>query len=421
MTKKRFKMKKFTLLLLVLSGAVLAQDITIPVQDADSEPDNKKATKEEGGILSSMIMMYSTVRNAVKYTYDQIQFMRGIGNTVTDIGDWFKDTKERTRRLGKCFHDLGTEPGDWMMKLEKVEEIFDRIDDLALNQTAKLDLLVAQGEHYFDTLHTNPYVDSKGLMHRPMITPPTQLVSNQLTEWSEQVPWESIGKTEASVRREQLEKQNVADVDGAMHEEQMRLGLYADMESKGEDAEENLVLISKELASHVKGNSMAFEKWSQQGLNNVNQLDKEFQEAGTEGINKTELQTSWWMIEQVNAQNKGILHSELELKALLGVLGIDLFESTQLQTQRTALRINARQLAGYGGGNDMYAAGMTYDELKRYLGEPSTSDDPVEIRERLNVFEEAKKVFTEPSEKRYIDYKIFDEKNKLTRAEKLAG
>jgi hypothetical protein len=339
-------MKNFKGMFLVflLAGGIFAEDL-VNVPEADSEPANKKTTKEETGILSSMISWYSQVRNAVKFAYDEVQYFKGVRNTWIDMQNWWKDSKARVQYLKKSVVEFPLDEGSIFMKLEKTEEIFDQVDDLAFRKTAVFDSIASTLEFYVDTLIENPYIDAKGRAHRVLFAPTTDKIAAKLTQWSEKVPWQSVGKTEAYQRKKELADYS-PNPDKAYEIEIEKENVYNKITHQAQD--EQIIEISKEVAAHVLSNSKMYEQWAVQASRNAAGLEEKFKNADVKGLNATELQTAWWMLEQMNSTNKQIAHSEMELKAYVAALGIDIYETTEKRSAQIIQNVSAKELGRSG-------------------------------------------------------------------------
>lgn len=283
-------------------------------QPAVDRPKNlDPPSKEEGGILTTLVSSYMAVRNAVKFTYDEIKYFERMYDTYESMGLWFERNKRRVDDIFDATTQLVTDPEDVFTTLRRMEGIFDRVDYLVLYETHKFDAILAGGENLWDaaTARNNAYTG--------LIVPNTEGVLSYI---------EALFTGNPAPTQDEYDRMTPEDWDAwnQNHIAQERIN------SLNKDAwpEEKARRASVLIASSAMAKSAAFSKWSLRANQNIAELDGKL--AGVKGVNQQSLAAAWYALENANANNKRIQHSAEELKALLGILGADLYFSARART-----------------------------------------------------------------------------------------
>lgn len=273
-------------------------------------------TKEEGGILTTLVSSYMAVRNSVRFVYDEVTYFERMYDTYDEMTTWFDKNKERVENLFDASTRVFSDPENVFTTLRRMERIFDAVDELVLVEPRKFDLILSGGEKLVDVAagRNNAYTG--------FIIPNTEGVLKYveaLFTSNEGLPLPDDEKAKMSQDEQDLfslynsSRKSIQDV------------------AKNDWPEERVRVAASLIASSAMANSEAYNKWSIRANNHVIQVDKAF--AGIEGVNQNMMAAAWYGLENCNASNKRIRHSLEELKALQGMLGIDIWFQARKRTE----------------------------------------------------------------------------------------
>ncbi len=277
------------------------------------KPKNFEApSKEEGGILTTLVSSYMAVRNSVKFAYDEIMYFEHMYDTYERIHDWFDRNKNKVENTWDASTRIVTDPKDVFTTLRRMETIFDAVDDITLNETKKFDLLLAGGENLWDvaTARNNQYTG--------FIIPNTE----QTLDYVEGL---FTGKAGMSLSEQQKAQMTADEVDSWTKYYEQRKSL--ENIPKENWPEERVRLAATLIASSAMANSGALNKWSLKANLDAQGLEKSLN--GVEGVNQNGVAGALYALETSNANNKRLRHSIEELKALQGLLGMDMWVFAQ--------------------------------------------------------------------------------------------
>jgi hypothetical protein len=306
--------KWLLILMTLLSTSIVAQNLIDPPKEEDQA---NKASKEEKGILSSMILIYTKTRDGVKYAYDEIQYWKNMKRTYDKMEDWFSRNKAKMQQAGNTFVLLTTEKGDVLSKFKKTEEFFDQIEDIAFKETREFDRNLASFEKSYDKMVEHERI-------RGRMIPTTSDVLNKVS---------TLFSPESST----------VIIDDNMSENERAIALARQKEEnelaqkRSEIKESSIYNVSKYVASSAMAKSEVYYGWSLTSLGGVENIADKYK--NYKGINQKEMQTAWYGIEQVNANNFRLRHSQEELKVYIAMLGLNTW---QLSDQRGVEIYNER-------------------------------------------------------------------------------
>jgi hypothetical protein len=286
--------------ILLLTGSVFSE--TAPIIDRPKNMD--EPTKEEKGILSTLVLIYTKTRDAVKFCYDEVQYFKEMKHNFQNMQAWFERAKNRGEYIWDKSSELFTNPKNVFVTLDRLEDIFDHIDYAAWAIPRELDDILAKTELTYDNISTGG-ISSAGMI--PNTDEALEYIDkkfgfNYLPEKSDKKYGKYVQKLD------ELKVKNARRF-----------------------PEEELVTASRLVAASSMANSEMYRQWAIKTSNNIPQIDKNF--TGVKGANGQELASCWYMIEQANANNKLLLNNLEELKLLQATLGIYLYENSDYRTQ----------------------------------------------------------------------------------------
>lgn len=289
--------------------------IVSPIEAGDAVPIVSKPkdltgnpSKEEKGILTTLVMIYTQTRNAVKFAYNEIMYYREMRQNFANMQSWFEKSKARVEYIWDDATQLMKNPKDVFYTLEKMQEIFDNIDYSVEAIPNEIDLILAQteitydksingGNNYFQTMLPNTdevikYVDNK-------------LGFNVLDSNSSDPVIAGYAKRLAKDARD---GKNVTF------------------------PEEELVNSAKIVAAAGMANAAMYRNWAVKAYGNIDSLDRKF--STVTGANGNEIAACWYAIDQTNANNKLLKNHLEDLKVLQATLGIGVYGMSDDRAQQ---------------------------------------------------------------------------------------
>lgn len=291
------------LIILIIIGVSYGDELPT----IDSPVDTKAPEGHEGSILGTMTMVYSKVRNAVKYAYDEIIYFERMNEKRKQIGEIFKTASERTERIFDKTSNLFSDPKDIFTTLEKMEDLFDETDALYYRDYKDFDRTLSEGEYLYDKA-----VDRHNT-YTGWIIPNTQGVLNYIEGFFHGKPYDVINS-----EKEQWTAEELGEYEKYYKREEA-LAQLIDENWSDEKVRKSTALI----AASTLSNSGAYTNWTVNQANNVIALDEMFSDL--DGVNPIEMAATWYIIENTNANNKRILNSMEELKAMQALLSMDAY------------------------------------------------------------------------------------------------
>ncbi len=272
----------------------------------DKPKEDCEKTEGEKGILSTLILIYTKTRNAVKVAYDEIQYWKGLGNTYKQLKSWFSNQANYLNQVRNIATEIFTGKEDLFVKLEKAENIFDLIDHVALNESKRLDQLFCNIEYMHDQSVLIPNTDNiiegmNRLFNSGTSTDLLDPVPNGLSDNEKQEYRES--------QKQYLESKNQL--------RDLQLDKYPEFK---------LVEAAKVLSSSSIANSQVYFQWAVNSIGHYNTIEEETK--NLDNVNEINLYASWLSLEQVNAYNKKIRHLAEELKLYNSILAFDMWEAS---------------------------------------------------------------------------------------------
>ncbi|MBN2436255.1 MAG: hypothetical protein JXK07_13400 [Spirochaetes bacterium] len=291
--------------ILILSTVLLLTDSVFsekaPIIDRPKNMD--EPTKEEKGILSTLVLIYSKTRDAVKFAYDEVQYFKEMKHNFQNMQAWFDRAKNRGVYIWDKSSELFTNPENVFVTLDRLEDIFDHIDYAAWAIPRELDQILSETELTYDNIAGG--ISSAGMV------PNTDATLEYIDK--------KFGFNHLPEKSDTKYGEYVKKLDELKDKSAIKF------------PEEELVTASRLVAASSMANSEMYRQWSIKTSNNIPQIDKNF--TGVKGANGQELAACWYMIEQSNANNKLLMNNLEELKILQATLGIYLYENSDYRTQ----------------------------------------------------------------------------------------
>lgn len=277
------------ILIILISLSMGGQDLINPPKSGEKDT----SSKEEKGILSTLILMYTKTRNAVKYAYDEIQYWKSMKQTYDKMKMWFDRNGEKINQIASTAKKITTQKENVFEKLRRAESLFDQVEDVAFRESREFDRLITYMENDWDSLASHA---SRTKRFLPDVAQVLGVIEG------------IAGKTPSS--------KEVSDTIG-VPEQEIKYIL----------PEQPLVASSKYIAASTIASSEYYQGWSAHALENIDSIDQKFR--GFNSVNQKEMQAAWYEIEQANANNNRISHSLQELKTYIAVLGVDVWKTSE--------------------------------------------------------------------------------------------
>lgn len=284
-----------------------------PIVDRPKNMD--QPTAEEKGILSTLVLVYTKTRDAVKFAYDEVMYFKEMKENFQSMHAWFDRAKNRGEYIWDKSSELFTDPTNVFVTLERLENIFDHVDYAAWATPRELDKILAKTEITYDNIVTRS-TEHAGLVpntDQALEYIDTRFGFNQLPSETDEVNGKHVKKL-----RE-------------LKENGMRVF-----------PEEELVTASKLVAASSMASSAAYQQWALKTSGKLPETDRKF--SGVKGANGQELAACWFGIEQTNSNNKLLANNLEELKVLQATLGVYLYEESDMRTQELQFKNNLSEV-----------------------------------------------------------------------------
>jgi hypothetical protein len=275
-------------------------------QIVDRPKDMSSPTKEEKGILGTLVMLYTKTRNAVKFAYNEVMYYREMRQNFSNMQKWFDRAKKRASNVWDETTQLIKDPKNVFYTLEKMQEIFDNIDYAVEAIPEELDNILAKTELTFDKIGS-----------------PTKEYAAMLPNTDEVLKYidEKLGFNYLS---------NTADPEIAEYAKRR-----AQDQKNGSIMnfpEEELVTSSKIVAASGMANAAMYQNWATKAYQNIDNTDNIF--ANVQGANGNDLAACWYSIDQTNSNNKLLRNHLEELRILQATLGIYAYQMSEDRMQQ---------------------------------------------------------------------------------------
>jgi len=261
----------------------------------DNNPLGVKTTKEEKGILSSLITMYVKFRENVRYVYDEIQYWKSLRQSFVEVKDWFKEARSKVRTIKKNATQLFSEPGDLFTKMDQLEEIFNRTDDLLFRSVDDLN----------HRIRTFNYHEDRFVRHS---MEPIAAINNMFQSKRNSEP-EDVSLNDNIAYEKNKDDINNVTLTGS---------------------DEKIVEAVKQLSVSILTNSDQHYQWAENAVDHYNEIDKSFDDISDDVLSK-EMSAAWYNIEASHANVHRIYHSIEELKVISTLLGVETWSSSVVQ------------------------------------------------------------------------------------------
>ena len=273
-------------------------------------------TTEEKGILSTLVLIYTKTRDAVKFAYDEVQYFKDMHRNFKNMQAWFDRAKDRGEYLWDKSSELFTDPQNVFVTLDRLEDIFDHIDFAAWAVPRELDRILARTELTYDNIIT-------GVPASAGMVPNTD---EALEYIDSKFGFNYLPDSDNKKYGKYIRKIDAAKENGS--------ALFP---------EEKIVQASKLVAASSMSNSSMYRQWALKTSQNIPRIDKNF--TGVKGANGQELAACWYTIEQNNANNKLLMNHLEELKVLQATLGVYLYETSTYRSNELQFRNSIAEIS----------------------------------------------------------------------------
>ncbi len=280
-------------------------------------PNNGLPQTNEKGILASLVLVYTKVRNIVRDAYDEIMYWKSVYDTYQTMTTWFKKNQAEIQSIYGEACKLISDPGDIYATFSKMTTIFDQIDDIRIYEAREFDHLMAQMEGNVDNVvvgairpftgATFSFVDA--LLEGNAFNPQTYLKGNPDVKLAEPT------SSEDSMLQAYIGQRNIVSA--------VPKATWPDYQ---------LLEASNIIASSAMAKSRMYQNWSMKATSNVKAIDNKL--ASLQSVNEQEMGAGWYALEDANANNKLLEHSVEEEKVLQGLLGIDMWYMARKRTDQ---------------------------------------------------------------------------------------
>lgn len=301
-----------TLIILVISSMQTfseGPDADIVKSPTESENPNGNPTKEEESILGILVAGYSRIRTIVRYAYDEVIYFRELVNQAKRVKQWWENSKQIVGNIKD--EGVRLKDGDvpWYEKVLSLRNIVDNIDDLTIGQAYEFDRIAASCENSFNRMVQDTFS-----------------FRGQTFNWT---PGALVPNTDAIVNYFELKVLN----DSSSANGSMKLPPRSDVTYTDEKASIDSSFLEtkvrdalKYIAASAMARSNMYSTWEAKASQHKEGLDEQLEQFS--GSNKTEMVSSWYSLERINALGKLVDHSAQELKALQGLLGYEMYQTS---------------------------------------------------------------------------------------------
>lgn len=292
--------KQFLVLLLifVFSLIVFANE---PIIDRPKNMDDPST--EEKGILSTLVLIYTKTRDAVRFAYDEVMYFKEMKRNFDNMHAWFERAKKRSEFIWDKSSELFTDPKNVFITLDRLEDIFDHIDYAVWAIPRELDNILSRTELTFDNI-------ADGGEYTAGMFPNTDEVLDYIDD---KFGFNYLPDKNSSTYSKHFKKlENLS-------------------ENNHTFPEQELVTASRLVIASSMSNSEMYKQWSVKTTGRIPGIDKNF--TNLKGANGQELAACWYTIEQTNANSKLLKNHLEELKVLQATLGLYLYEISDQRTQ----------------------------------------------------------------------------------------
>lgn len=258
--------------------------------------------------------------------YDEIMYWRDVYNTYETMKGWFERNKRGINDIYAEACRLVTDPGDIYATFDRMSQIFDKIDYIAVYETKNFDRIMCDMENNVD----NAVVGA--------IRPFTGATFSFVDAMLEGNVFNKDVYTKGNVERGQkpLTKK----------EEKMLNEYIAQRKIVSEVPKENwpdyrLLEASNMISSSAMSKSRMYNNWAMETSSKIQATDRKLKDL--KGVNEIEMGGTWYALENANANNKLLEHSLEEVKVLQGLLGVDMWFMSQKRVDQLNTMENAAE------------------------------------------------------------------------------
>jgi len=325
-------MKVISLILLLFTLSFSQAEAVFNMLDATQAGDSKsggKANTTEGefGILGSLAGVYNKGREAVKTTYDEIQYWKGIIGTYGKMKTWYEEQKAGFKRIGRTFGAVFSDPKQIFSAIERGEfddisgKIFGDIDYKINIAPEKLNNIFGSAEKLMSAGDPNKFGGA--------IMPNTGKVYNEFNAIVLNTNMKIDFADEFSLNKKIIENSN-------------KIYNEANVETM---PEYKIMETIKAMAASATENSQNYTAWAAQTTGELNKkidsVNTLFDAGYMDNIMDLQLLAAMNELEMVNANNKRIMHELELLKAHHAILGVEIWKHNKDKTDKESFVANS--------------------------------------------------------------------------------
>jgi len=290
-------------------------------------PNNGLPQTNEKGILATLALTYVKVRNACRDAYDEIMYWRDVYNTYETMKGWFERNQAQVESIYGEACKLVTDPGDIYATFDRMTQIFDKIDYMAVYETKRFDNIMSTMENDVDNVvvgairpftgATFSFIDAT--LEGNVFNPDVYTHGNMSNGKS------ALTKSEYEMLQKYIVQRKIlSEV------------------PKDNWPDYRLLEASNLIASSAMAKSRMYDNWAMNTTNKIKDIDSKL--AKLKDVNEIEMGGTWYALENANANNKMLEHSLEEVKLLQGLLGVDMWYMSRKRTDQLTNISNATEI-----------------------------------------------------------------------------
>lgn len=310
----------FSLVALLLAFADLRAELPKSSGEKNSNP-------KELGAIAIMVKVYTATRTTVRYMYEEILYWEGLYDTYNNMKGWWEHNKETVQDLGEKVVALSQNAEISMDCLRDLNQVFNTVDHLVIDETENFDNLMSSAEYYLDgiTRRDFTYVNRYGVTTGTIQGLPTGLIPNsdKIADWI--LGFQRTPSTKAAVVQ--------------------RLGNGATEEDIPTFEEDKMRAASTVIAASSMAKGRMYRNWATAANASLPDREREIK-AAAKNVNEKQMAAAWYNLETYNAQEKALRSEMEEVKVLTQILGNIVMEASGIEAERKVVTENVIKHVG---------------------------------------------------------------------------